>query len=170
MAEARTNPIQIKPHHFLDVIKLHGAGYDEFTPDLEYGHSFWSVGNQILSNPDLEMELTTNTDAICEGCKYLKDGECTDQISKNEIGSKEDWNLTIDFRLLGILEMQEGIPMSAGYICLQALRKLTPDKIKQVWSERPQEETDKRIELLRTGLVRYAAEIEEYIKNKRVYE
>ena len=34
------NSILIKPHHFIDIIKLYGSGIDRFVPDEKMGHDF----------------------------------------------------------------------------------------------------------------------------------
>ena len=46
---AMNKPITIKPHHFLDIIKLYGNGLEKFVPDKNYGHDFYKVGNIILA-------------------------------------------------------------------------------------------------------------------------
>lgn len=35
----------IKPHHFMDIIKLYGGGIQVFVPDTDYGHDF--TGQQM---------------------------------------------------------------------------------------------------------------------------
>lgn len=42
--------IKIKPHHFIDIIKLYGKGVNKFIPDMNYKHDFYSVANEIISN------------------------------------------------------------------------------------------------------------------------
>ena len=37
------NSILIKPHHFIDIIKLYGSGIDRFVPDEKMGHDFYKV-------------------------------------------------------------------------------------------------------------------------------
>ncbi len=41
--------ITIKPHHFMDIIKLYGAGIESFVPDEKLGHDFYRIGNLRLS-------------------------------------------------------------------------------------------------------------------------
>ena len=45
------NSILIKPHHFIDIIKLYGSGIDRFVPDEKMGHDFYKVANEIIDNP-----------------------------------------------------------------------------------------------------------------------
>ena len=42
------NSILIKPHHFIDIIKLYGSGIDRFVPDEKMGHDFYKVANEII--------------------------------------------------------------------------------------------------------------------------
>lgn len=37
------NSILIKPHHFIDIIKLYGSGIDRFVPDEKMGHDFYFI-------------------------------------------------------------------------------------------------------------------------------
>ncbi|MFA6047798.1 MAG: DUF1284 domain-containing protein [Parcubacteria group bacterium] len=151
--------ILIKPHHFLDIIKLYGSGLEEFIPDKEYSHDFWKVGNDILRNPNIEMELTLGADDICVPCKFIKNGLCSDMtdIDSGEI-SKDEWNKTIDRRLLEMLGLNEGDKITAIEYCNLASRIITREKILKVWKEKPVEITEKRVDLLLKG-------IEKYIKN-----
>ena len=40
--------ILIKPHHFVDIIKLYGSGIEVFVPDEKMGHDFYKVANEII--------------------------------------------------------------------------------------------------------------------------
>lgn len=69
--------IKIKPHHFMDIIKLYGSGLNEFIPDQVYQHDFYLVANEIVNNHQVELTLTDGEDDICRPCKsgslrYLK--------------------------------------------------------------------------------------------------
>lgn len=38
----------IKPHHFMDIIKLYGGGIQVFVPDTDYGHAgSWAVTKHV---------------------------------------------------------------------------------------------------------------------------
>ena len=43
--ECRVDEIIIKPHHFIDIIKLYGAGIERFIPDEPMGHD--SIKSQM---------------------------------------------------------------------------------------------------------------------------
>lgn len=45
--------ITIKPHHFMDIIKLYGTGIERFVPDQKRGHDFYRIANLIVQNPTL---------------------------------------------------------------------------------------------------------------------
>ena len=48
--------IIIKPHHFLDIIKLHGAGLNTFIPDKKMKHDFYKIGNiKVIKKNILEI-------------------------------------------------------------------------------------------------------------------
>ena len=49
------NSILIKPHHFIDIIKLYGSGIDRFVPDEKMGHDFYKVANEIIDNPSVKI-------------------------------------------------------------------------------------------------------------------
>ena len=49
------NSILIKPHHFIDIIKLYGSGIDRFVPDEKMGHDFYKVANEIIDNPSVDL-------------------------------------------------------------------------------------------------------------------
>lgn len=40
--------ILIKPHHFIDIIKLYGSGIDRFVPDEKMGHDFIRLPMKLL--------------------------------------------------------------------------------------------------------------------------
>ena len=50
------NSILIKPHHFIDIIKLYGSGIDRFVPDEKMGHDFYKVANEIIENPSIDQD------------------------------------------------------------------------------------------------------------------
>ncbi|MFW5884829.1 MAG: hypothetical protein ACOCUF_01175 [Patescibacteria group bacterium] len=148
--------ILIKPHHFLDIIKLHGAGYEKFVPDEAFGHDFWRVGNKILEDPQVNLKITIEGDDICIPCKFYNGNICIDKTSINtgEL-SKDEWNKTIDSRLLDALDLHEGDVKSSLGLCRLARKKLNKEIIFKVWKEKPAEITQKRASLLLKGIDKY---------------
>jgi hypothetical protein len=146
----------IKPHHFLDIIKLFGSGLESFVPNLEYGHDFWKVGNEILENPNIQLELTLDNDAICIPCKFSNGQICSGVTSADskEI-SKDVWNKMIDQRLLDILQLENGTKISALELCKLAKEKISRENIFATWKEKPTEITEKRATFLIAGIDKY---------------
>jgi len=148
--------IFLKPHHFLDIIKLYGSGVEKFKPDKKYGHDFYKVGNLILKNPNVIICLTVKADDICNPCKFLKRGRCTDLVTESlGYSLKQNWNEAIDKRILKTLGLEEGGQLTAIKFCQLAKEKLRAADIRKIWRERPAEEVKSRIKNLMSGLERY---------------
>lgn len=77
----------IKPHHFLDMIKLHGAGLEVFVPDEKMGHDFYRVANEIMQNPQVELTLTIGGDDVCKPCRFYRE-HCTDAVGISGFAGK----------------------------------------------------------------------------------
>jgi hypothetical protein len=154
--------ITAKPHHILDIFKLYGAGIKEFVPDPAYGHDFYRIGNLVLGQPDAMLRFTAESNDICAPCRYRTSGRCSGEVPTNpeEFRSKEDWNRTIDGRLMNLLGIEVGDRMTALDYAQLVCTTLTPESIATVWSERPVDETQRRTELLLAGM-------EEYIQTNR---
>jgi hypothetical protein len=153
----RTETLLIKPHHFLDIIKLFGSGLERFVPNIEYGHDFWKVGNEILENPNVQLELTINNDAICTPCKFRRGSACSDVTSANTTDiSKDEWNKRIDRRLLKLLGLEDGAKLSARELCRLARQKITREGVFEVWKEKPVDVTAKRAGFLMAGFEKYS--------------
>ena len=56
--------ITIKPHHFMDIIKLYGAGIENFVPDKKLDHDFYRIGNLVLECLTQPLLLTIEGDDI----------------------------------------------------------------------------------------------------------
>jgi len=140
--------ITIRPHHFLDIIKLYGSGLEKFVPDREFGHDFWRVGNLILENHQVELKLVVGADDICKPCKFLKKGNCLD-------GKKQVWNKVIDERILEKLGFEKNAKIKAIDFASKAKKLLRKRDIFEIWKERPFQETEKRAVFLLRGFCRY---------------
>lgn len=146
----------IKPHHFLDIIKLFGSGLEKFVPNLEYGHDFWKVGNEILENPNVQLKLTIDNDAICVSCKFNNGLICSDVTSlDSKEFSKDSWNKIIDQRLLKILGLDKGAELSALEPCGLTKKSISRADVFSVWKEKPFEITEKRANFLSLGIKKY---------------
>ena len=91
----------IKPHHFMDIIKLYGGGIQVFVPDTDYGHDFYRAANEIIGNHRIQIKVTSGADDICGPCRFLgSDKTCTDCISHIKgIRSKNSYNKMLDCRI-----------------------------------------------------------------------
>lgn len=126
---------KMKPHHFMDIMKLHGAGIDHFVPDEAYKHDFYLVGNEILNNRDMKLQTTIDEDRICKPCIHIgKDGLCQDSIGHIEsITSKDAWNKMIDKRIIQYAD----ISLDKIYTALDYCKLLygIREHIKDIWKE-----------------------------------
>jgi hypothetical protein len=149
--------ITIKPHHYLDILKLYGGGIENFVPDEVYKHDFYHVGNIILCNPHIILNLRIGADTICKTCIFSKNGVCTDyvQMIDDKKVKKEEWNKTIDQRILKNIGLKEGVEITALALCFLYLDKLKPSIIREIWAERPTTETEQRIVYTIGGLTKY---------------
>lgn len=147
--------IFIKPHHFLDIIKLYGSDIQHFIPDPRYNHNFYAIGNLILKSPHVRIILTLKADDICKPCRFQKKGQCTDKIKDNAYISKEEWNQIIDQRIVKVLDFNKKNTFTSLEFCKLANLKLTPKIILEIWKERPVREIKSRIKFLIKGLNKY---------------
>ncbi len=149
--------ITIKPHHFMDIIKLYGAGIEVFERDLNYCHDFYRIGNIIIQQPDVMIKTTIHADDICVPCKYYADrslGICMDHISHIEnIASKDDWNKIIDQRIIETAQIDLNQQYKAAEYCNMLYR--IGDNIFDIWREDDTVKTHRRRELFKLGAEKY---------------
>ena len=148
------NKILIKPHHFLDIIKLYGAGLDVFVPDEKMGHDFYRIGNIILKNKDVGIRLTIDSDDICTPCKYCKNNLCVDKLDNIAGYTKKDtYNKTLDRRIVEYFSLDLDRDYIAYELCSIYLSDV--DFIYQVWQEEDDEKTKERYRLFSIGAKKY---------------
>lgn len=156
--------VVIKPHHFLDIIKLYGSGLDNFIPAPDFEHDFYRVGNTILENPDVIIRLTIAGDDICKPCKYFDSMECTGDSNNNlKYPKKEVWNRIIDKRLFKKLNLKEGDELTALDFVFLIKKQIKKDDMLEVWREKiiPQ-----RAPFLLRGLEKYLEKREEEVDDE----
>ena len=101
------NSILIKPHHFIDIIKLYGSGIDRFVPDEKMGHDFYKVANEIIDNPSVDLKLTIDGDDICKPCKKYHE-QCVDPLTHIQgYTSKDVYNKTLDKRIIKLYNLND---------------------------------------------------------------
>ncbi|MEG0367639.1 MAG: hypothetical protein RR585_12435 [Coprobacillus sp.] len=141
--------IMIKPHHFMDIIKLYGAGIEVFVPDEKMGHDFYRVANEIINHSDIELMLTLDADDICQPCVQCQNGICDDGLPLQlGVPKKDDYNKMLDQRIVDLSQLNFHTTYIAKELCQQLLDK---DIIKHVWLEEDDELTQKRYDLFCEG-------------------
>ena len=150
--------IVIKPHHFLDIIKLYGAGLDVFVPDEKMGHDFYRIGNLILENKNVVIKLTVDADDICVPCKYCVNHRCIDSL-ENIPGYVEKglYNRMLDLRIIEYFSLDLEKDYTALELCRIYLSDL--DFIYEVWQEENNEKTNERYRLFSIGAKKYVHKV-----------
>jgi len=146
--------VQIKPHHFLDIIRDYGAG-NTFAPH-PYGHAVHTVAERVLSDRNIILQLVLGCDDICRPCMNNKEGRCIDSVDHPPFTSKEKWNRTIDARIFEKLELKEGTEIAASEFCRVTRQKI--GNLYDIWREVPREDTDLRRQELMKGISMYLGE------------
>lgn len=146
--------ITIKPHHFMDIIKLYGSGIDIFVPDERMGHDFYKIANAIITHQEVFISLTIDADDICEPCRKCVQGVCCDNLPK-ELGNikKDDYNKMLDQRILKYYNLNPKKQYTAFELC-QMMSK-SSQNIFDVWKEEQDDLTKKRYDLFCLGSQRY---------------
>lgn len=147
--------ITIKPHHFLDIIKLYGKGIERFVKDEAYNHDFYSVANEIINNNQVIIKLTLFEDDICGPCKYMgNDGVCTDKIYHiSSINSKDKWNKILDQRIMNYTDILENSTLSARDFCEILYSK--KEYIFDIWKEDDDSANKSRYDAFCDGAIKY---------------
>lgn len=113
----------LRIHHFFDIIRDYGSG--KLLEEHSYEHSYHLVGNEIFENRLTKIRLVIKNDDICEGCKYLSLGECTDTIHhRSDFKYKQEFNNYLDIKIMNcmgykenqIVEIKEIIDNSQKYL------------------------------------------------------
>lgn len=146
------NEILIKPHHFIDIIKLYGSGIKVFVPDEKMGHDFYKVANAVIDDPQVILRLTLFGDDICQPCLKYKE-QCTDSLSTIPgYTSKNEYNISLDKKIIELYHLfQESY--TAFEFCSIIFKE--KENIFKVWCEENQEITKKRYQLFCIGAKQY---------------
>ena len=156
-----TEPIRIKPHHFLDMLRDFGGGADMLAAPAEphpYGHAYAAVGRELWRDPDRLVEMDLGADAVCEPCKHNVNGLCRDTIDTSfrpaAPSSKRVYNLLIDDRWCERLEVSRGMRMTAREF-VERVRERIGEDIADIYREMPPESNADREAKLREGVRKY---------------
>lgn len=149
--------ITIKPHHYVDIIKLYGSGLTRFVPDEEYHHDFYRIGNEIVSDPNIQLQFTLKCDDICSTCKCKNEqGLCEDSVFHLPgYTSKECYNKMLDERLIQLLCLKMDRTYTSKEYC--ELLYAHKEVIFDVWTVEERSITKHRYELFCKGCERYLA-------------
>ena len=129
--ECRVDEIIIKPHHFIEIIKLYGADIERFIPDEPMGHDFYKVANELIDHPTINVKLTVYDD-ICRPCKKYN-GRCVDALTSiSWYTGKDAYNRTLDEKLIRLYTLT-----AEKYTALQLCSIILEKKafIYTVWNE-----------------------------------
>lgn len=154
--------ITIKPHHFIDILKLYGSGLTLFVPDEAMGHDFYRIGNLILERPELPLRLTIEGDDICKPCRFYKN-RCMDSVSHiSGFTEKDTYNRLLDTRIITLFELSAPT-YTAAELCEILFRNSA--LIFDVWQEENEETTKTRHRLFSDGAKRYLEHAERILEN-----
>lgn len=145
--------ITIKPHHFMDIIKLYGKGIELFVPDEKMGHDFYKVANQIIQDKNTALQLTIYGDDICTPCKSYKD-HCIDLLTSiHGFTTKNEYNKALDERMIALFHLDKNKTYTAKELCSIYLNN--HELIFQVWKEEDSSITIKRHDWFVKGANKY---------------
>lgn len=145
----------IKPHHLLDVYKLYGRGIFPFSPDSEFEHDFYLIGNLLISRKVDSIVFTTKSDDICKPCKYHENGICTDSLDNDEFINKNDYNNFIDQKLLKYFRLDEDIAYDLNTILSLFIEKASLELFCEVWSSKHIDDNKLRFKNTLEGIKKY---------------
>ena len=114
------------------------------------------IAEQILADPNLEIEILVGSDAVCEGCIHLKDEHCNDTIShRSDFTSKEAFNNHLDARIIDVCE----IDVSKKYSPKQLVKMadIYIQNIRFIYEGNDAEHTEQRKQNVILGLEDYSA-------------
>jgi len=150
-----SEPIRIKPHHFVDIIRDCGAGEICFEAH-PYGHALHLVATRIISDPDAPLVMELGADDICGPCRHNIAGLCDDMIDTSfrpaAPASKREYNLLVDRRWCERLGLKQGDRLTARELC-ERVRDLAGD-ITDIYREEPPEDTAARRQSICDGIAK----------------
>ncbi len=153
------DPIRIKPHHFVDMMRDLGAGDLSFAPH-PYGHAVHIAASRILDDRHTSLVIELGADDICEPCMHNIDGLCGDTIDTTHRPSaptsKREYNLLLDKRWCERLGLKQGDHVTALHLA-ERIRDHADD-ITDIYRQDPADLTMSRSRNLRRGLAAFIGE------------
>lgn len=145
--------MKIRIHHFFDIIRDFGTG--KKIEQHPYLHSYHTVAGAIEQNPDLELEIVLEPDAVCKGCVHLINKGCDDVIAhRKDFKQKEAFNNYLDKRIMEICDIPNSVKYSPKTLCKMAHRYIL--NIELIYEGNNPEHTQLRKENVIRGLKYYS--------------
>lgn len=145
--------LKIKPHHFMDIIKLYGKGIEKFVPDEKMEHDFYKVANQIIQDKNTLLHLTVDGDDICKPCKSFQQ-ECIDPLTSIPGFTKKNaYNQTLDERMISLFHLDVQKTYTAKELC--TIYQKNHNLIFNVWKEENNSITQLRHDWFVEGASKY---------------
>ncbi|MGL5435231.1 MAG: DUF1284 domain-containing protein [Lachnospiraceae bacterium] len=145
--------ITIKPHHLLDIYKLHGAGIQHFAPNKKYRHDFYRIGNQILNHQVKYIQFTADADIICIPCRFCQEGICTDTFLHYGTETiKDGYNRQLDQKIIKLLNLKESTTYNYQHLLPLLSTHLTEPFINQVWTQNTKQDNQARYQKTIAGI------------------
>ncbi len=145
--------INIKPHHFVDILTGFGKGNTDPEPH-PYGHAVHTVTRAVLADPDVDLRVEIGADDICTPCRHNVNGACDDTIDTSyrpeAPPSKQEWNLLLDRRWCERLGLGQGETLTARELAAR-IRENSED-IQDIYREIPADRNDERRANLHQGI------------------
>jgi len=134
--------VNIKPHHFVDILAALGGGRSRYEPH-PYGHALHTVAHRILADREVCLRIELGADDICAPCRHNVGGTCDDVIDTSfrpeAPASKNTWNLRLDRRWCEALGLKQGDELTAGQLCGLIAGRI--DRVPGIYRELPPDRT-----------------------------
>ena len=145
----------LRIHHFFDIIRDYGSV--KLLQEHVYGHSYHLIGNEIFENRIKKIRLVIKNDDICERCKYLSFGECTDTIQhRSDFKCKEEFNNYLDTKIMNCMGYKEGQIVEINDIIDQSDKYL--DSIFDIYAGNDIRHTEQRKQNVSSGIKKKKSE------------
>lgn len=154
--ESVDEPIPIKPHHLIDILRDFGRGQRTFAPH-PYGHAVHLVAAHLREHRDAEIRIELGADGICAPCVHNSGGTCDDTIDTSfrpdAPSGKGDWNLLLDRRWCQRLGLAPGDRLTVAQFCRRVRRRA--GDLRGIYREEPADRTAARAADLWRGMWLY---------------
>jgi hypothetical protein len=123
--------IELRIHHFFDIIRDYGSG--KKIEEHPYGHSYHIIAKKLYENQLHIVKLVIENDDICEQCSKLQFNHCHDSINhRPDFSSKEIFNNYLDDRIMKCMGYESGQNVTVRKLINDSGKYL--DKIDEIYS------------------------------------